>query len=201
MYSKTKVSGLALALVFLLGALTILTPKSIYAAGDDTNKETTATVTFEAGTLSLVNVATFDFGEQEIAAASETYSAISVDPAIRVSDLRGNGSGWDLNVALSEFLHEESSKELSGAFLTLTGTSISGINGTLSNAPTSTSTESLVLASDGEQNSIFVAEADAGMGVWEINTELTDAELTVLPGTARTGNYEADLTWTLQTTP
>ena len=199
MYTKTKTSGLALALVFLLSALTIITPRTINAA--DLNAETTATVEFNAGELSLVSVATLDFGQQDISTSEETYTAKDVDSAIQVSDLRGSGEGWDLTVALSEFTHKDNDETLPGAYLTFSGTTVEDVNETNGSAPTSVSTVSLKIDSDDEQNSIFVAGDEAGMGVWELTIEPEAVELTVLPGTTYAGEYQADLTWSLQTTP
>lgn len=200
MYTKTKFSGLALAFALLLGVLTIASPQNIHAEAV-TSVESTAEVEFNAGELTLPQVATFNFGQQDITTGTATYDAVSVGNAIQVSDLRGNGKGWDLNVSLSQFVHADNDKELTGAYVTLSGTTIEDINETNGNAPASPSTASLRLDSDGEENPIFIASTDAGMGVWSITTELTDAKLTVPSGTVYSGVYEADLNWTLQTTP
>ena len=202
MYTKTKFSGLALAFALLLSVLTIASPQNIYAASELVEtKGSSAEVEFKGGTLSLAQVAAFDFGQQTITSGSTDYEAVSVGDDIQVSDLRGTGSGWDLNVSLSAFTGTDNGKELTGAYVTLSGTQVAGVNGTIGTAPTSPSTISLKLDSDGEETPIFIASEDAGMGVWGITTGLTDAKLTVLPGTAYADTYEANLTWTLQTTP
>ena len=201
MYTKTKSLGLAVAFALLLGTLTIATPQNAYAALE---QGSTAQVEFKAGELSLVKVAEFDFGAQDIASGTNHYNATSVGDDIQVSDLRGNGKGWDLNVSLSELTNTTNGKPLAGAYVTLSGTKIAGVDDTdesVVTAPTSPSTASLQINSDGEETLIFTADTNAGLGVWGITTELTDATLTVLPGTAYVGDYEADLTWTLQSTP
>lgn len=202
MYTKTKFSGLAVAFALILGTLTIAAPQNIHAASVLVEeKDSIAEVEFNAGVLSLEKVATFDFGQRDVESGTKHYDAISVGDVVQVSDLRGNGKGWDLNVSLSKFVNANNSKELNGAYITLSGTKIAGVNDTIGNAPTSPSTSSLKLDADESENVIFVAEGDAGMGVWGLTTELTNAKLTVLPGTAYAGAYEADLAWTLQTTP
>jgi hypothetical protein len=202
MYTKTSLRGLALAFALTLGILAIASPQNIYADSELVEtKGSTAKVEFDGGELSLAQVTTFDFGTQDISSSTADHTATSVDNDIQVSDLRGNGKGWDLNVSLSDFVHATNSKKLNGAYVTLSGTQVAGVNGTIGTAPTSTSTESLKIDADGSELPIFVAATDAGMGVWGITTELTDATLTVLTGTAYAGAYEANLTWTLQTTP
>ena len=202
MYTKTSLRGLALAFALTLGILAIASPQNIYAASELVETiGSTAEVEFNGGSLSLVQVATFDFGLQNISSSAADYTATDVDDDIQVSDLRGNGKGWDLNVSLSGFVNTDNGKELNGAYVTLSGTEIAGVNGTIGTAPTSTSTGTLKIDSDSSELPIFVADEDAGMGVWGITTELTDATLTVLAGTAYAGAYEANLTWTLQTTP
>ena len=103
---KTKQIGKKIPLFALL-AVMILTmtnqPVQAAAVGDSTTGDTQAVVSFKAGDLKLQAAPALDFGQHEISAAVQVYTAESVGDSVRISDLRGSGEGWSLTVALSKF--------------------------------------------------------------------------------------------------
>ena len=118
---KTKQIGKKIPLFALLAVL-ILTmtnqPVQAAAVGDSTTGDTQAVVSFKAGDLKLQAAPALDFGQHEISAAVQVYTAESVGDPVRISDLRGSGEGWSLTVALSKFqLKEDGGDTLAGAVI------------------------------------------------------------------------------------
>ena len=196
MFTKTKIGGLALSLI-LLFAVTI---QPAYAVEVD-SEETNATVNFIAGNLELMGVPEFNFGSPTISSATETYTMTNVVVPVQVSDARGSGEGWSLNVSLSPFtLDDGETESIQGAYIQIKNATVSAVNGTVGDAPLVASAN-LQIDSDNTETPVFSAAADAGRGVWQMNWSMGDASLVVLPGTANPGINTATLTWSLQTAP
>ena len=196
MFTKTKIGGLALSLI-LLFAVTVQPAFAVEADSEETN----ATVTFVAGNLELVSVPEFNFGSQTISSATETYTMTNTVVPVKVSDARGSGEGWSLNVSLSPFMLEDGETEsLQGAYIQIENATVSAVNGTIGDAP-AVAGASLQIDSDNSETPVFSAALNAGRGVWQMNWSMGDASLVVLPGTAHPGLSTATLTWSLQAAP
>jgi len=196
-----KVGSLIVALVGVFVML-LITVQPIYADAKTTD-ETTATVTFNPGDIDLSQVPAFDFGTQDISATEVSHLSTTATPVI-ITDLRGNGAGWKLNVSLSEFSCGEDQEgealaSLLGSYITIDDAVTEAINGT--NASEPANSDSIQINSDGSETTIWGAATDHGLGVWQLEWLANDATLTVLPGTARATVNTATLTWTLQDTP
>lgn len=79
----------------------------------DETKDSNGVASFESGDLTLDFVSSFDFGNHPISKNDEIYSAAaqktddgkSIPNFVQVTDLRGTGNGWSLNVQQqSQFL-------------------------------------------------------------------------------------------------
>lgn len=200
---KTKQIGKKITLLALLAAL-ILTmtnqPVQAAAVGDSTTGDTQAVVSFKAGDLKLQAAPALDFGQHEISAAVQVYTAESVGDPVRISDLRGSGEGWSLTVALSKFqLKEDGGDTLAGAVINTSAPTVKTNAENLGKPPVQVT--EIELTSDGTVTRVWNAEEKSGMGVWELEWIAVNTTLTVYPGTAEEGDSEAVLTWNLQSTP
>ena len=198
--TKTRITKMALAaMIFAITLLAFTLPLSAHAepVADD---ETQAIVTFEAGSLTIGSAPILNFGTNNISSAVDTIEATTVSEPVQVSDLRGSGEGWNLNVSLSPFIHSDGTTEtLQGASIQIDKSTVSGANETVGNTPTVPA--DLEITADNTETPVFIAETGHGMGVWEIEWEATDVDLIVYPGTAHIGTNTATLTWSLQTAP
>ena len=202
MYTKRKNHYLTFVLAFLLGALGIFSPQIIQAEPTlVASEESTATVIFEGGDITLDQVVAFNFGTHAIAGTIQKHDSTDEDAVIQISDLRGTAEGWDLNVSLSAFTLTGNSTTLNGAYIEISDVLIAGVNGTVGNAPAFNADETLQVDADETETSILKAEVGDGSGVWSAKWSASDAKLVVPPGSAQEGTYTADLTWSLQSTP
>lgn len=188
-------------LVALLGVAIALSAFALPAFAETVDTGSTdASVTFTAGELKLNNVPTLDFGTQAVAATEQNYTAGTVTSVTQVSDLRGNGKGWDLHVALSPFkLDGTETETLQAASINVAGYKVSAVNGSVGTPPTAT--DGLSIPSDGTETPVLKAGAQAGMGVWNLEWNANDVSLNVKPGTAQKGSNVATMNWSLQSTP
>ena len=196
---KTKQIGKKIPLFALLAVL-ILTmtnqPVQAAAVGDSTTGDTQAVVSFKAGDLKLQAAPALDFGQHEISAAVQVYTAESVGDPVRISDLRGSGEGWSLTVALSKFqLKEDGGDTLAGAVINTSAPTVKTNAENLGKPPVQVT--EIELTSDGTVTRVWNAEEKSGMGVWELEWIAGNTTLTVYPGTAEEGDSEAVLTWNL----
>lgn len=188
--------------VAAMAAILIATTGTTLVQAEETGRtgSTEASISFTAGTLRLVSVPVLDFGTQNVSAAEETYEAVQVSSPVQVSDLRGNGKGWELLVSLSEFMQEDGvTPTLKAAGIEVSSPTVSAVNGNLGTPPAAPA--NLVLTSDDTQTQIWSADVNEGMGVWDLVWDAADTKLRVKPGTSQEGKSVATLTWTLQTTP
>lgn len=174
-----------------------IAPVSLHA--EDTPVDTgstTATVTFTAGILSLQSVPTISFGTNTIS-NTLTYNA-AADSDIIVSDLRGNGEGWRVTVALSAF-NDGANSSLPGASIGVTGAAVTGEPGSVSGLPTSE--PSITLNSNDTAVEVFSAGVDCGMGQWTSSWASGNTTLTIVQDTAFVGTHTATLSWSLYDAP
>ncbi|EKT6042412.1 WxL domain-containing protein [Listeria monocytogenes] len=159
--------------------------------------------------LKIVYVSTLDFDTQSISSEEQVYTANKVtttsqvdgttkemNPAVTISDGRGTGAGWTLQVQQdSEFTDAASGDTLEGADLVLNQTDV--YTNTANNAVAPTGSTAIDVNTTGNTN-VLTAAVDAGQGTWQ---EEFEAQLTVAGNTAQEGNYSTSLTWTLLDAP
>lgn len=169
-----------------------LSSTSVSAATQDESSE--GEVTFTAGALTLDQVPSFDFGNQNISAETQTYGAQS-ESVVKVTDLRGTSAGWNLTVTATD-LKMGPSTFLTGAQITLS-------NGSTTNTSNETVTATNGVLTPNSAVRVLDAANGAGNGVstgtWAQTTGVT---LEVPGSTSKSvGKYSADLTWTLTDAP
>lgn len=201
--SRTQFSFRILA--FTLAAL-LLSPTFCYAAGNpvtpDTaaTKDTQATVSFTAGSLTLNSAPVLDFGEHKLSGTQQVYNAASITDWVEISDQRSTGAGWKLTAKLSEFKLADGSKAtLKGAFITIADQTIESATRT-TGEPTGISNVTLTAGDNGSTN-ILSADSGKGQGVWKSIWSDPDTTLTVLPDTAELGSAYATINWNLEDAP
>ncbi|PEH49554.1 WxL domain-containing protein [Enterococcus faecium] len=163
--------------------------------GDDNSNDPTG----NTGALRIDYISNIDFGSQTISGKTETYHAQA--PATmteaQVSDLRGTGAGWNLQVSYDAETtgFKDGKKILNGAELTLPAGTPIATAGNQSQAPSANS----VTVNDSAQN-IMTAASSTGLGTWADKMTTANVNLKVPSGNL-TGNYTATLVWTLTDAP
>ena len=155
--------------------------------------------TGNTGDLRIDYISNIDFGTQTISGKTETY--ITEKPASltesQVSDLRGTGAGWHLQVNYDTekpgFTSED--KTLSGAELTLPSGTAKSVADNKATPPAT----SEVVVNDAAQN-IMTAAANTGLGTWADEMDTANVSLKVPSGNL-VGDYTATLVWTLSDAP
>jgi len=196
---KNQIRWLLPAAVLLILALVFASVPVYAAEGDDTTDETEASVSFTAGELKLESVPMLNFGSHDISHEEQVLEAVNVSPNVQVSDLRGNGNGWDLVVSLTPFQLNGGGQTLQAASIQFDSPVVSAVNGNVGTPPSAVSR--ITLTSDSTETPVMSAESGEGMGVWSLGWDNEDVKLTVKPGTAQEGTSVATLNWSLQTTP
>lgn len=188
------------------------------ATEENTEAESTAEFTVEAGKLTLDAVPDMNFGTASVQQISTANTELKYDSGIltgnpstdgndggkiQVSDFRGTGLGWNLSVKLGTFTNS-----LTGATLELNAP----VTNKSENGNAAESLRNVTLKSDGADQKVVTSIADdatstnvneaTGMGVniYTITKDSTTLTIDKNP-TIKAGTYQADLTWTLANTP
>lgn len=155
--------------------------------------------TGNTGPLTIDYITPLEFGEHHISGGSTIYTTVSEKPNVQITDNRGEGKGWSLQVTSSPFVDSTDNKKiLKGAVLTLPEGNMKTTIGNISTPPKS---KEVVLSTDKEStDTLMTADENSGMGTWE---NLLDAsKVTVnVPAGNFAGDYTSTLTWTLLDTP
>jgi len=147
--------------------------------------------TGNTGALRIDWVTPFEFGSHELSSGTQIYTLErNENPFVQVSDFRGTGQGWVLQVKASEFINDEN-KVLKGAELSLPAGTVSPYGENQSIKP-----ESKAVVLSNELAEIMVATQDGGMGTWANEFDKESVTLTV-PSGNYAGDYQAEITWTL----
>lgn len=191
---KTKNIKSAVLSVALISAI-LFTVNN--ASADEVGSETTtAQIIFNPGDLTLESAPSIDFGTQAIPTSTQVYSDASFTNDLSVSDLRGSDAGWKVSAKLGIF-QNGGSATLAGSSIALNSASVAAEDGTLSTGPVPSST--IDLPSDSTEVSIEDAVAGTGSGLW--HTTWSQANLTVYPGTVKSGMSTSNIDWILSDTP
>ena len=191
MKSLNLKSTSALALALIAGGV-VATATPVAAAVQSSPSSTTGKVEFTAGDLTLNQVPNFDFGTQNILSTDQTYTA-TADGETKITDLRGDGNGWELTVKATE---------LTAGGKTLKNAQMSLENGTTANTNSETVTATDAVLVPNTAAKVFSAAANNGNGESTLTWDKANAKLFV-PGTSTksAAEYTATLTWTLADAP
>lgn len=154
--------------------------------------------TNNTGDLRIDYISNIDFGQHTISGKTENYAAQK--PAFhteaQVSDLRGTGAGWNLQVNYeTEKGFTSGEKTLNGAELTLpAGTTVTA-EGNQSALPVTNE-----VTVNGQAQNIMTAAANTGLGTWADEMTTENVSLKVPSGNL-VGDYTATLVWTLSDAP
>lgn len=142
--------------------------------------------TLTPGSLELKSVPNLNFGKEKI---TDQALKIQIDGGkVTVSDSRGSGAGYTVDVALTTFT--SGTHTLAGSTLTL-----KNANGISQNndGKTVSDTKDAVLTDTSAKN-IITAAKDQGMGIWDYTISKSTLDV---PLGAYAGTYAGTLTWTL----
>lgn len=184
---------LLLSLVILIGNC-FLDFHSVHA--EDTN----VSVSITAGTLTLTNFPNnLTFDPITLTGSVQTTSGVLTN--LVVTDARGSGAGWSVEVSATQFEKTgETSTKLDAGSLKLY--SPAGITSpTNSSVPTIKSDGEPFVIDSGTSYKMVSADVNAGLGVWTISWDPADLQLTLNPGTTKAGAYTSKITWQLNQAP
>lgn len=155
--------------------------------------------TGNAGPLTIDNVTPLEFGEHELNGGKVEYITVSKSPNVQVSDNRGEGQGWTLQVTSTPFKDiNDDTKILKGAVVSLPEGTMKTTAGNVSEKPTP---KAVVLDTDSPTTqTIMTAEQKKGMGTWVDLFDASQVKIAV-PGGNYAGEYVSTLTWTLLDAP
>lgn len=182
----------------LMTAGMVATVGQAYAATTPEAKTSVTTAELTGGTISLVSVPNLDFGTTAVPTSLETMKLTNTDPkdsTVTVSDSRGTGAGYTVDVAMSKQFTSTESHELTGSTLAMNND-----YGTSSDSGSEVKIDKgghADLSGKGSTDKIINAATDEGLGTW--NYQITRTGLRVLPG-MYAGAYTGELTWTLTAT-
>ena len=164
--------------------------------GEDNSNEPTG----NTGALRIDYISNIDFGTQKISSDTKRYFAVSPANYVesQVSDLRGNGAGWNLQVSYDSenpgFFNADGT-ELAGAELSLPAGTAKSVADNQSQPA-----ETFAVKVNKEAQNIMTAAVKAGLGTWEDQMKATSVSLKVPSGNLA-GSYSATLVWTLTDAP
>lgn len=150
--------------------------------------------TGQVGDLTIDFVRNVDFGKDNaLTGNQQTIANTNKQTYVQVTDKRGTGTGWQLNVTGSEM--KSATHTLAGAKITLPKGTTESKDVTNTAAPTSAAVE---IALDGKAAAmpVMTAAKDTGLGTWTDVMTPEDIKLSV-PSNAYVGDYTTTLTWTL----
>lgn len=155
--------------------------------------------TGNTGALTIDNVSPLLFGEHKIDGGKAEFATETVAPNVQVSDRRGEGQGWNLQVRMSEFADKtEATKILKGAEITIPAGTVGKSEGNIALPPESN--EVVVAGSKDSAQTIFSAKEKTGLGTWTNEFDAAQVKLMVPAGNLK-GDYQATLTWSLLDAP
>ncbi|WP_436667641.1 WxL domain-containing protein [Latilactobacillus sakei] len=182
----------------LMTAGMVATAGQTQAATDPATESKTSAITAELtqGTISLVKVPNLlDFGQTVVPIHATDMAQGTKGSVVEVSDSRGTGAGYKVDVALSKQF-TSGTHELTGSTLTVKNAGGTSVDSGSSVADGKT--KDVTLKGAGTTGEIITAAKDSGLGTWDYS--IADSNLNVLPG-MYAGAYTGELTWTLTAGP
>ena len=190
-----------IAVTFVLVLALVMGMSTSVFAG--TEGETEASVLFTQdptyNKLELVTAPGFDFGSRTLPEGSETISSEAIDGVLKISDTRGKYDGWQVSAKLSNFSTDTVSDSMPGAYINLLNGKAEKDGAGATKGPSVVNNITLVSGAE-DVTPIADAEANAGIGAWNIKWEKENAALTVLDPPSYGAN-KATIKWTLLSAP
>lgn len=156
--------------------------------------------TGNVGELTIDNVSPFVFGTQKLTGKKATFYSTTTDGNVQVTDKRGTGVGWTVQVRSSDFVDSQNATNiLKGAQVNIPVGTISSDTDNSSTAPTASA-----VALNTTDTTIFNAAAQSGLGSWVDKFDGTTNESKVsieIPAGSMKGSYVSTITWTLSDAP
>lgn len=162
--------------------------------------------TGESGPLTLNYMSPIDFGIRPISSEFQVYPALTMKPFIQVTDLRGSGTGWEVEATASPFMGANGIS-LRGSIITFQAGEAISANPDLAKPVPFNLVE---LPTDGiTAVRVVRANTDEGRGTWVIRwypsavnaTDNDNVTLTVQRGTATIDANTATISWRLVDAP
>ncbi|WP_217265817.1 WxL domain-containing protein [Enterococcus silesiacus] len=178
----------------------VLVPEEEKTEAPDTETPSTG----NKGPLTIDAISALEFGAFELSGTTEVYSVTNqVDgiksKKVQVTDRRGTGAGWNLQVKSSEFADKTDAKKiLKGATLSFPIGRMDKTEGNTSAEPKKS--EVTLITGNSELDSFMKAEAGAGLGSWMNVMNSSEVEIKVPAGNLA-GDYSATLEWSLISVP
>ncbi|MGE6610753.1 WxL domain-containing protein [Peribacillus sp. NPDC076916] len=157
--------------------------------------------TGNTGALTIDNVSPLEFNTHQLSGGAVEYSTTTKNPNVQITDIRGTGAGWTLQVSTSPFKDQtDETKILKGASVTLPiGTAVT-TPGNVSPAP---ELRAVQLGTDSAVTTpqiLMTAEKLKGMGTWVDQFEPSSLKI-IVPAGNLAGEYVSTLTWSLLDAP
>lgn len=151
------------------------------------------------GPLTIDNASPLLFGENKIEGGKMVFTTTTQNPNVQVTDKRGEGQGWNLQVKTADFVDQTDAKKiLKGAELSLPVGTATPTAGNISVAP---AVNAVVLGStNAKAQTIMSANKSNGLGTWMDKFDASQVKLTVPAGNL-VGEYVSTLTWSLLDAP
>lgn len=204
--SKVFIAVCAVFATLLAVCFAAFMPASVHAATVADSDDTTATVTFTKGSINLVDAPSLKFGSHVNSLTQTKYSATE-DAAVKVSDARGTGEGWNLTVELSEF-QLNGNNTMQGARIEVVNPTVSPVDSTINTNPPTVPVDgqgALTLNAGGGAAKVFEADENHGRGIWQALWGTGNTALYVRPGTTEATNdgkaSVASMHWSLEVAP
>lgn len=194
----------ALGLVALVGLALNATPVYAEVVGSET---TEAKITIEkggtegaTGALSLDSVSGFNFGKIKLGSAISKDAEVTEgqDLGVKVTDLRGEGEGWNLTAKISDLKGVDTPANILKAKISIPAGKITTTepDGMLSPA-----TSSAVVLNASEAT-VMGAQEKHGLGTWSNNFNADGKNVSIsIPSNAYIDTYKGDITWSLKNAP
>lgn len=161
--------------------------------------------TNQKGPLSIDNVIVFAFDEMNLSGLTQKIPLVNKAPQnVQVTDTRGTGAGWNLQVKQTPLVDEAGTKELRGAYISLAlGGVVPGKDNVSSDLMPEAIDYSATAVDKGVFQKIMTAEENNGLGTWLMyfNKDSSDDIQLVVPSGNMVGDYAGTVLWALSDTP
>lgn len=148
------------------------------------------------GVLTLDNIAPLLFSTHKLEGREQVYTSVVENSNIQVSDVRGEETGWNVQVSQTPFKDMvDEAKVLKGAKLILPAGVVKPDEGNVSLAPMVRSVEV-----NADTAVLMNAAAGTGAGTWRTVFDKDEIKLTVPAGNKK-GEYMSTVTWALMDAP
>ncbi len=153
------------------------------------------------GSLTIDNVSPLLFDTHQLAGGKMTYSTTTVNPNVQVTDTRGTGTGWTLQVSATPFKDQtDDTIVLKGAVVTLPVGMFVTTTGNVSATPMANSVQLSTDTDVTAPQNLMVAAVNTGLGTWVDKFNASNVIIEVPAGNL-VGEYASTLYWSLLDAP